>query len=133
MLINGTYKNLIKTVKAATFGSIAKNKVTEVGDPWYTSGAHMWKGTAEILNAKPTKIKTMPKVKPYSDLSELLNISIKFVVTEKPYIKEHPYNNKPEDRALSIKYFKPDSVDSKLSRLNEARTYKASDWSSRPI
>ena len=30
MLINGTYKNLIKTVKAAIFGKIAKNIVTDV-------------------------------------------------------------------------------------------------------
>ena len=29
----GTYKNLINTVNAATFGTIVKNKVTEVGDP----------------------------------------------------------------------------------------------------
>ena len=33
MLKNGTYKNLIKTVKAATLGTIAKNNVTDVGDP----------------------------------------------------------------------------------------------------
>ena len=81
---NGTYKNLIKTVNAAIFGSIAKNIVTEVGEPWYTSGAHMWKGTAEILNDKPTKTKTIPKVKPYSAWLELLNISLKLVVSEKP-------------------------------------------------
>ena len=60
---NGIYKNLIKTVSAAIFGTIVKNKVTVVGEPSYTSGAHIWKGTAEILNAKPTNIKTMPKVK----------------------------------------------------------------------
>ena len=29
----GTYKNLINTVRAATFGTIVKNKVTVVGDP----------------------------------------------------------------------------------------------------
>ena len=60
----GTYKNLINTVRAATFGTIAKNSVTAVGEPSYTSGAHMWNGTADILNAKPTSIKTIPKVKP---------------------------------------------------------------------
>ena len=27
------YKNLINTVKAAIFGTIVKNKVTDVGDP----------------------------------------------------------------------------------------------------
>ena len=64
ILTKGTYKILIKTVKAATFGNNAKKAVTEVGEPWYTSGAYIWKGTAEILNAKPTKIKTIPKVRP---------------------------------------------------------------------
>ena len=29
----GTYKNLIKTVRAAIFGTIVKNKVTDVGEP----------------------------------------------------------------------------------------------------
>ena len=30
----GMYKIFINTVNAATFGKIAKNKVTGVGDPW---------------------------------------------------------------------------------------------------
>jgi hypothetical protein len=30
------------------------NAVTGVGAPWYTSGVHMWNGTAAILNANPT-------------------------------------------------------------------------------
>ena len=34
-------KNLMNTVSAATFGTIAKNNVTAVGEPSYTSGAHM--------------------------------------------------------------------------------------------
>ena len=38
---NGVYKNLINTVKAAIFGTIEKNNVTVVGDPSYTSGAHI--------------------------------------------------------------------------------------------
>ena len=33
ILKKGTYKNLIKTVNAATLGTTAKNSVTEVGDP----------------------------------------------------------------------------------------------------
>ena len=41
ILTNGMYKNLINTVSAATLGTIAKNKVTTVGEPSYTSGAHM--------------------------------------------------------------------------------------------
>ena len=33
----------------AILGVIAKKAVTEVGDPSYTSGAHVWKGTAVIF------------------------------------------------------------------------------------
>ena len=64
MFTKGTYKNLINTVSAATFGTSAKNNVTAVGEPSYTSGAHIWNGTADILKANPTKIKTIPKVNP---------------------------------------------------------------------
>ena len=45
---------------AATFGADAKNAVTGVGAPWYTSGVHIWKGTAEILKARPASTKTSP-------------------------------------------------------------------------
>ena len=30
------------------------NAVTAAGAPWYASGVHMWNGTADTLNAKPT-------------------------------------------------------------------------------
>ena len=30
------------------------NAVTEVGAPWYTSGVHMWNGTAATLKPNPT-------------------------------------------------------------------------------
>ena len=93
----------------------------------------MWKGTAEILNANPTKINTIPNDRPYPVSVIFWEIKLKFVEPENPYIKEQPYNNKPEDNALSIKYFTPDSEDNKLSRLKDAKTYKAKDWSSSPI
>jgi hypothetical protein len=41
-------------------GAIEKNAVTKVGEPLYTSGAHIWKGTAVILNKKPTAINKIP-------------------------------------------------------------------------
>ena len=28
--------------------------MTGVGEPWYTSGVHMWNGAAETLNMNPT-------------------------------------------------------------------------------
>ena len=39
--------------KAAAFTPAAMNAVTGVGAPSYTSGVHMWNGTAATLKAKP--------------------------------------------------------------------------------
>ena len=80
----GTYINLIKTHNAAILGIKAKKLVTEVGEPSYTSGVHIWKGTAEILNAKPTKINTIPKVFEYFKVDIFSEIKLKFVDPEKP-------------------------------------------------
>ena len=44
----------------------------------------MWNGTAEILNASPTSINTIPKVMPYWLSAILKDISLKFVDPEKP-------------------------------------------------
>ena len=71
MFSKGTYKNLIKTVKAAIFGRIAKKIVTDVGEPHKHLEPTYEKVPLEILNAKPTKINTMPNVKPYCSLFEL--------------------------------------------------------------
>jgi len=46
--------------KAAALEPVAMNAVTEVGAPSYTSGAHMWKGTEEILKPKPTSSSPSP-------------------------------------------------------------------------
>ena len=40
------------------------NTVTQVGDPSYTSGIHMWNGTAPNLNPTPTMRKAMPNTRP---------------------------------------------------------------------
>src|ERR1700722_12843868 len=45
-----------RTANAAALGPVERNAATGAGAPWYTSGAQDWKGTAEILKAKPTKI-----------------------------------------------------------------------------
>src|SRR4051794_33403390 len=49
---------------AATLGAVAKNTVTGVGAPSYTSGVHMWNGTADTLNANPTSTNTIPTTRP---------------------------------------------------------------------
>ena len=78
-------------------------------------------------------MKTMPNVKAYSFEFSWEAITSKLVDPVKPYINEHPYNNKPEDKALKTKYFNPASEDLMLSLLNVAKTYKAKDCSSSPI
>ena len=130
--MKGTYKNLINTVNAAIFGTIAKNKVTEVGEPSYTSGAHIWKGTAEILNPSPTNMKTIPNVKPYCSEFIVVAIILKFVDPVNPYIREQPYNNNPDDKALKTKYLIPASEDLRLSLSIAANIYKDKDCNSKP-
>src|SRR4051794_17674037 len=44
------------------FEATDKNAVIGVGAPSYVSGAHVWNGTADTLNANPTTQKTMPSV-----------------------------------------------------------------------
>src|SRR5207237_1301420 len=42
-----------RTANAAAFTPAAMNPVTGAGAPSYTSGTHMWNGTAATLNANP--------------------------------------------------------------------------------
>ena len=49
---------------AATFGAEAKNAVTGVGAPSYTSGVHIWNGTAETLKQSPANRNTRPNTMP---------------------------------------------------------------------
>src|SRR5687767_5977222 len=49
-----TWTTRIRAANPATFVPAAMNPVTGVGAPWYTSGVHMWNGTAATLNENPT-------------------------------------------------------------------------------
>src|SRR5215471_3110286 len=44
-----------KAANAAALTPVDMNPVTAGGAPSYASGVHMWNGTADTLNAKPTK------------------------------------------------------------------------------
>ena len=55
----------IAMANAATFGAVARNSVTAVGEPSYTSGNQEWNGTAPSLNAMPTTTKTSPEQERY--------------------------------------------------------------------
>ena len=76
----------------ATFGTIANRAVTGVGAPSYTSGVHIWKGAADILNARPESRNTIPTVIPIeiSPVVRLAAISLNLVLPEKPYIMDAP-------------------------------------------
>ena len=45
---------------AASLGAVARYSVTGVRAPSYTSGSHMWNGTAPNLNAMPTIMNARP-------------------------------------------------------------------------
>src|SRR5215469_10168610 len=64
---NGSIINRTKSASAAILGATAKNIVTGVGAPSYTSGVHIWNGTAETLKARPTTTKTRPITTPVED------------------------------------------------------------------
>src|SRR5580698_3245071 len=49
-----------KAAKAPTLATAAMKPVTGDGAPWYTSGVHMWNGTAATLKAKPTSTRARP-------------------------------------------------------------------------
>src|SRR5437773_60733 len=57
---------------AAAFTPVDMNPVTDDGAPSYASGVHMWNGTADTLNPKPTRsrpraryvIRSRPAVRP---------------------------------------------------------------------
>src|SRR5919109_3622718 len=51
---SGDRKTRTKAANAAAFTPVDMNAVTIVGAPSYASGVHIWNGTAETLNAKPT-------------------------------------------------------------------------------
>ena len=54
---------------AATLGAVDMKAVTGVGAPSYTSGVHMWNGTALILNASPATMNTTPITSPAAGCS----------------------------------------------------------------
>src|SRR6266508_1094384 len=49
-----------KTANPAALVPAAMKAVTGVGAPWYTSGVHMWKGTAATLKQNPTASRATP-------------------------------------------------------------------------
>src|SRR6516165_2224593 len=57
---NASVNTRIRAAKPAALVADDMNAVTGVGAPWYTSGVHMWNGTAATLKPNPTIKKAMP-------------------------------------------------------------------------
>ena len=74
----------------------------------------------------------MPNVKAYSFEFNWVAITSKLVDPVKPYIKEQPYNRRPEESALKTKYLTPASEDFILSLSMAAKIYNANDCNSNP-
>src|SRR6266508_5933150 len=60
---NAVVKTRSSAANPAIFAPAAMKAVTAVGEPWYTSGVHIWKGTAAILKPSPTRMRAAPMVR----------------------------------------------------------------------
>src|SRR6266536_857531 len=97
----------ISIANDAAFDPTDRNAVTGVGAPSYTSGAHMWNGTAAILNPMPatTRMTASTSRGSFSWPTNSVAIARRFVVPDKAYISDMPYNSTPSENAPSRKYF----------------------------
>ena len=59
---NATNSTRIMAASPAALEPIASMAVTGAGAPWYTSGAHMWKGITDSLKKKPISTRVMPAI-----------------------------------------------------------------------
>ena len=125
----------IAMAKAATLGAEARNRVTAVGEPSYTSGNQEWKGTAPSLNAMPTTTKTSPNrntILLSTGEPRCAASSGSMIVPVTPYKIEIPYNSKPDASAPRTKYFMAASDAVPDSLFIATIAYRESDISSRP-
>ena len=78
---------------AAIFGAAPMVKVTAVGAPWYTSGTHIWNGTAPNLKAIPQTTNTAPNMSAiwlYAPLDRTEATPAKLMCPVAPYTIEIP-------------------------------------------
>ena len=78
----------INAANAAALTAAAMNAVMGVGAPSYTSGVHMWNGTAPTLNANPMISNPMPAISMPLDCSPrsviLMAMRVRLVVPVAP-------------------------------------------------
>src|SRR5947199_512407 len=71
-----------------------RNAVMGVGAPSYTSGAHMWNGTAAILNPTPATMRMTARTSRGSVAAcaaKVVAITRRLVVPDRPYKSDIPY------------------------------------------
>src|SRR5881394_1888009 len=75
-----------------------RNAVMGVGAPSYVSGAHVWNGTADTLNAKPATTNTMASVTIGIDwpVEMVLPMSTSKVLPVTPNSSDIPYSITPD-------------------------------------
>src|SRR5436853_2250569 len=76
----------------AAFDPTDRNAVMGVGAPSYTSGAHMWNGTAAILNPTPATTRITARMRRGSRVCDVNAVAIvrSAVVPERPYMSDIP-------------------------------------------
>src|SRR5947207_616715 len=99
----------------AAFDPTDRNAVMGVGAPSYTSGAHMWNGTAAILKPMPattstTASRSMGRLAEPAEASAVA-IAWRLVEPVRPYSNDIPYSRMPRENAPSRKYFTAASFD----------------------
>src|SRR5512136_1930307 len=90
----------------AAFDPTEMKAATGVGEPSYTSGAHMWNGTAAILKLTPatTMMTARTSRGSFSYPASAIAIDRSAVDPDRPYISDIPYSNRPRENAPSRKY-----------------------------
>ena len=117
--VNTLYKIEVKVNRTAALETTERNEVTATGAPSYTSAVQRWKGTADILKAKPETNNIKANVCIGVLLKWAVNI-LKLRVPEVPYKKEIPINKMPEENAEDKINFIAASEDFLLAKLKLA-------------
>src|SRR2546421_2310654 len=110
---NATVNTRSNAANPATLVADDMNAVTGVGAPWYTSGVHMWNGTAATLNPRPTSSSAIATISTPSCSSVVVArnwaMPVRFVVPVAPYASAIPYRNTADENEPSTKYLRPAS------------------------
>src|SRR5271154_776161 len=90
---NAVQNSRSSSAKLAAFDATLIEAVIDVGAPSYTSGAHMWNGTAAILKNNPAETVTSESstsTSPGGRVANACAMRTRFVDPAIPYINENP-------------------------------------------